>query len=183
MAIRLIYRDTVACACARAGDLGGPSALSFNLDAALLAGNWAALTHALNGLAGVRIDPAMALDIGSTVAMGAGGYVARTQSHLGALMAMPGAGHLAAAGVNSVLFMALTYGFARGVIREAEAGHFDQPHDSRLADELVVSCLMAPDPRHILDILRLRSHGHDSALFERSHRLTEREWMNRMAAP
>lgn len=116
------YQSIVKNSAMAAGALGVPGAFSFGLDVTGMSGIWIAMTLAIAGESGHDVDRAFATKLVAAVTAGVAGYVGGSKVATTLLHLIPGAGSVAAMGVNSALDFLYTWRLG-----SALANLFDKP--------------------------------------------------------
>lgn len=116
------YQSIVKSSATAAGAVGVPGAFSFGLDVTAMSGIWIAMTLAIARESSHDVDRAFATKLVAAVTAGVAGYVGGSKVATTLLHLIPGAGSVAAMGVNSALDFLYTWRLG-----SALANLFDKP--------------------------------------------------------
>jgi len=155
MSVKAQYREIVRNGTVSAGAVGVPGAFSFGLDVTAMTTIWGAMMIAIADRSAHRTDKVFVTKVVAGVLAGVGAYVGGTKIATMLLHLIPGAGTLAAMGVNSGLNALFTYRFGHAISDLFDKGSFS-PSDVATAVTTVltmVACL--PHPNEILDFLSI----------------------------
>jgi hypothetical protein len=126
MAVKAQYREIVRNGTLTAGAAGLPGAFSFGLDVSVMSGIWIAMMIAISSESAHRTDKIFATKLVSGVLAGVAAYVGGSKIAVGLLHLIPGAGSLAAMGVNSGMNALYTYKFGHAMSNLFDKGNFDE---------------------------------------------------------
>ena len=142
-AIKEPYRPIVGAAAKAAGAVGVPGAFSGGFDLVAVSGIWTGMTMAIAHESRHRIDKNYAMKIVAAIGAGGAAYYGGSKLFTSALhFVVPGAGSLAAVGINGVLNYWYTFRVGKGL-----SGLFDRPDFTALDfGDLVTSVLAVVSP-------------------------------------
>ena len=143
MAISNKYRSTVRKATLAAGAIGVPGAFSFGADVAAMSTTWIAMIKSIANKSGHAIDNAYAVKLAGAVLAGVGAYVGGSKIAMKFLHLIPGAGTLAAIGVNSSLNALFTYKMGHALSKTFDQKGLDSSNATEMTCMLLslVACL------------------------------------------
>lgn len=155
MTVELEYRDIVEKAVITAAGIGVPGALSFGLDVAALSTTWAVMIAAIADESGHDMDKVFAAKLTAGVLAGVGGYVAGSKLVMTLLNFIPGAGTLAAMGVNGVMNALYTYKMGHAMSTLLDKDGFREADIGEMAESLVAVVISKPSLTEFKDIIQM----------------------------
>jgi hypothetical protein len=126
MAVRKEYRGIVGAAAKAAGLIGVPGAFSFGLDVTAMTGIWAAMIVALGAKSNHKVDKIFAAKLATGILTGIAAYVTGSKIAMKLLHLVPGAGSIAAMGVNGTLNYVFTYRVGHAISNLFAKGNYDE---------------------------------------------------------
>lgn len=159
MAVKEKYRKIVKVATVTAGGIGVPGAFSFGLDVTALSGTWIIMILAVADKSGHEMDKAFAGKLAAGVLAGVAAYIAGSKLAMGLLHLIPGAGTLAAIGVNSLLNALYTYKMGHALSNLFDKGGFEMSDVDWVAKNLMAVILTIPTPSEIADVILMIKEG------------------------
>jgi uncharacterized protein (DUF697 family) len=108
-----------------AGAVGVPGAFSFGLDVSVMAGIWSTMLMEIAKRSGRKVSQDFGVKLVTGVLAGVAAYVGGSKLAMKLLHLIPGAGTLAAIGVNSLLNLFFTWRFGNAMAKLFERGAFD----------------------------------------------------------
>jgi uncharacterized protein (DUF697 family) len=159
MAVKTEYREIVRRGTLSAGAVGVPGAVSFGLDVTAMTGIWTAMLIAIADKSAHRTDKVFAAKVVAGVLAGVGAYLTGSKIAVGLLNLIPGAGTLAAMGVNSGLNALFTYRFGHAMSSLFDKGTFDTS-DAASATATVLTVIVGlPSLNEISDFVSMLKHA------------------------
>jgi uncharacterized protein (DUF697 family) len=158
------YHPIVKKSAVAAGALGVPGAFSFGLDVTGLSGIWITMTLAIAKESGHEIDRAFATKLIAAVTAGVAGYVGGSKVATTLLHLIPGAGSLAAVGVNSALDFLYTWRLGCSLSNLFDRSDFMPSDVRRMAMDIVHIIGPIPTFKEILSISRALRGDVDAVL-------------------
>lgn len=155
MTVEREYRDIVEKAVIAAAGIGIPGALSFGLDVAALSTAWAIMIAAIADESGHDMDKAFAAKLAVGVLAGVGGYVAGSKTAVTLLNFIPGAGTLAAMGVNGVMNALYTYKMGHAMSTLLDKDGFQESDITEMATSLAAVVISKPSLAEVKDIVQM----------------------------
>jgi hypothetical protein len=175
LAIPTKYRQIVGAASKAAAAAGIPGTFAGGLDIAAVTVIWGAMLLAIAGKSGHREDRAFAMKLVTGVAAGVAAYLGGSKIFTWALtIAFPGAGALAAMGMNSTLNYLFTYRFGHAITAFFEHGDFDASDAVAAAASILPLLTHLPTPGEVTDVFALAT--------EPLHRKTFEEFISAVSA-
>ena len=166
MSIAKQYRPVVGAAAKAAAAIGVPGAFSFGLDVVGMGAIWAGMIREIAQRSNHKIDKHFAKKVAFGVSAGAGAYIGGSKIAMKLLHLIPGAGTLAAIGVNSFMNFLFTYKLGNGLSKMFDKGTFD---DNDVAEAVIVLLgivAVLPSLGEMHDMYALWSHDIDPEMFE-----------------
>ena len=164
MAIRKEHRGIVGAAAKAAGLIGVPGAFSFGLDATAMTGIWAAMIVALGAKSNHQVDKIFAAKLATGILTGIAAYVTGSKIAMKLLHLIPGAGSIAAMGVNGTLNYVFTYRVGHSISNLFAKGSYDEA-DMKVLLTTVLSLVGSKATlAEITDMATLGSEAVDSEL-------------------
>lgn len=155
MAVKEMYRNIVKVATAAAGAVGVPGAFSFGLDVTALSAIWITMIISIADKSGHKVDKSFAGKLAAGLLAGVAAYIAGSKLAIGLLHLIPGAGTLAAIGVNSLLNALYTYKMGHALSNLFDKGGFDMSDVNWVAGNLMSVVLTVPTPSEIADVISM----------------------------
>src|SRR5262245_32515795 len=147
MPVKEQYREVVGAASKAAGLVGIPGAFSFGLDVSVVGGIWAAMIVALGAKSNHKVDKVFAFKLATGVLAGVAAYVGGSKLAMKLLHMIPGAGSIAAMGVNGALNYMFTYRIGRTISNLFDKGTYDEADVTSL-----VATVLSLVPRGVLTL-------------------------------
>lgn len=166
MSIAKQYRPVVGAAAKAAAAIGVPGAFSFGLDVVGMGTIWAAMIREIAQRSGHEVDMQYAKKIACGIAAGAGAYIGGSKLAMKLLHLIPGAGTLAAIGVNSFMNFLFTYKLGHGLSKMFEKGSYDDSDAAQAVIVLLGVVAVLPSWGEMHDMYALWSHDIDPEMFE-----------------
>jgi len=164
MAVKKQYRPIVGAASKAAGIIGVPGAFSFGLDVTVMSGIWAAMIISICAKSNHKVDKTFALKIATGVLSGVAAYVGGSKIAMKLLHLIPGAGSIAAIGVNSTLNYLFTYKLGHAFSNLFDRGEFDDEDVKGLVMTLLTLVAAFPTLDEIGDMASLATEPVDESL-------------------
>jgi hypothetical protein len=164
MAVKQQYREIVGAASKAAGLVGIPGAFSFGLDVTVVGGIWAGMIVALGAKSNHQIDKTFALKLSTGVLAGVAAYVGGSKIAMKLLHLIPGAGTLAAIGVNSSLNYLFTYKVGHAISNLFDKGSYDASDVNNLVTTTLTLIVGIPTLGEIGDMMNLATEPVNSEL-------------------
>jgi uncharacterized protein (DUF697 family) len=155
MAVKKQYRDIVRRATVASGAIGVPGALSFGLDVTAMSGVWVTMILAISDKSKHRVDKVFATKLAAGVLAGVAAYVGGSKIAMGLLHLIPGAGTLAAMGVNSSLNALFTYKLGHALSNLFDKGEFDDSDVTNAIHALLTLIVGLPTWSEMSDLVAL----------------------------
>ncbi|HXO27227.1 MAG TPA: hypothetical protein VOA80_07785 [Thermoanaerobaculia bacterium] len=155
MSVKTQYREIVRNGTLSAGAVGLPGAFSFGLDVSAMTGIWIAMMIAVADRSAHRSDRVFAAKVVASVLAGVGAYVGGSKIAVTLLHLIPGAGTLAAMGVNSGLNALFTYKFGHAISNLFDKGTFDGGDATAAAATVLTLVACLPNLDELSDFLSM----------------------------
>ena len=166
MSIAKQYRPVVGAAAKAAAAIGVPGAFSFGLDVVGMGAIWAGMIREIAHQSVHKIDNHYAKKVACGIAAGAGAYVGGSKLAMKLLHLIPGAGTLAAIGVNCFMHFLFTYKLGHGISKMFKKGSFDDYDAAQAVIVLLGVVAVLPSVGEMQDMYALWSHDIDPEMFE-----------------
>lgn len=147
------HRPTVRKAARAAGAIGIPGAFSAGLDVAAISGIWIRMTIGIAQKSGHDVDKVLATKLVAAVASGMAGYVGASRLATMLLHGIPGAGTIAAVGINSAMNFFYTWRFGAGLAAMFDKPGFTLGDATTMARQLVTAIAPLPSRSELLEVL------------------------------
>jgi uncharacterized protein (DUF697 family) len=164
MAIKQPYREIVGAGSKAAGLIGIPGALSFGFDVTAIGAIWATMILGLANRSNHKADGVFAFKLASGVLAGIGAYVGGSKIAIGLLNLVPGAGTIAAMGVNGSLNYLFTYKLGHTMSTLFDKGEYDESDLNTLVTTVLTLLVAVPSFDELGDMIHLASEPVSSDL-------------------
>lgn len=138
------YKPIVGAAAKTAGAIGVPGAFSFGLDVTAMTGIWGTMTVAIAEKSGHKVDKIFAGKLASAVLVGVGGYVGGSKIVMKLFHLVPGAGSIAAMGVNSFMNAWFTYRVGKALANLFDTGDYSPKDLKSMVQYLLIIIMPVP---------------------------------------